>query len=99
MQAMRPRLDATRHHRYDVPSLQITQVGSTQDGAMKAMWRGSVVVTIENHGEIKWQGSVKAMNPTEATERAVRAALSGQPRRADAAFEVTVTLHKEDAHV
>jgi len=95
MQTMRARLDATRPHRHNVPAVQIVEVGSDEADAMKATWRGSVVVTIENHGEIRWEGSVKAMNPTEAAERAVRSALSGQPRRADAAFEVTLTLHKE----
>jgi len=78
-----------------VPEVLARAPDADEREIMKATWRGSVVVTIENHGEIRWEGSVKAMNPTEAAERAVRSALSGQPRRADAAFEVTLTLHKE----
>ena len=78
-----------------VPEVLARAPDADEREIMKATWRGPVVVTIENHGEIRWEGSVKAMNPTEAAERAVRSALSGQPRRADAAFEVTLTLHKE----
>ena len=99
MQTMRARLDATRPHRHNVPAVQIVEVVSDEADAMKATWRGAVTVLAEKHGALSWSGAVKATDPIGAIERAVRAALSGQPRRADAAFEVTVTLHKEDAHV
>ena len=62
---------------------------------MKSMWRGTVTILSGNHEPMYWQGTVKAQTPTDAAERAVRLALSGQPRRAEAAFTVRVELHKE----
>ena len=40
---------------------------------------------------------VQALGPAEAAQRAVRQVLSGQPRRADRVYEVTVTLTKGDS--
>ena len=62
---------------------------------MKALWRGTVTIFSEDHEPMYWQGTVKAETPADAAERAVRLALSGQPRRAEATIEVEVRLSKE----
>jgi len=70
-------------------------VSSMREQAVKPTWRGSVTIFTVGHEATHWQGTVKATTPAEAAERAVRLALSGQPRRAEAAFEVSATLQKE----
>lgn len=59
-------------------------------------WTGRVEIRYDDDDH-EHQVSVRALGPAEAVQRAVRQVLSGQPRRADKVYELTVTLTKDGA--